>query len=248
VKTYQLYGGAVTLGFDEGKHIYTVDGITRPSVTGIIKVIDKSGPLMGWVAKLCSEEVAAGLKAGSPLDELEIKDLCERVKKAYRRASEKAGDIGTMAHEWFEAFGKHQLGMGYKPHYPVNPRLRNCVDAFLGWVKEDEVRFVECEPKIYSRLYGYAGTMDLDAFVKDKRGTWDYKSSSAIYPEMRLQLAAYKQAREEEGFGPYEERGIVRVGKDGEGFEAKPFNDHDHDWQGFLSALYLHAWLNKKAA
>lgn len=245
---YKLYGGSVELHFDEAKHVYRVNGQIKPSVTGIVKVIDKSGPLMGWVAKLCSEEVAQGIKPGAPLDELDIKDLCERVKKAYRKATSKAADIGTMAHAWFEAYGKSKLGLQSPPDYPVNPRLRNCVDAFLEWVKKNEVRFIECEPKVYSIKYGYAGTMDLDAYVRDIRGVWDYKSSSAIYPEMRLQLAAYKQAREEEGYGPYAVCGIVRVGKDGEGFEAQGFIDHETDWNGFQAAMNLHAWINREAA
>jgi hypothetical protein len=244
---HHLYNGEVELHFNEERHIYTVAGQIVPSVTGIVKVIDKSGPLMGWVAKLCSEEVAS-IKPGVALDELEIKDLCERVKKAYRKATQKAADIGTMAHAWFEAYGKAALGQQSPPEYPVSQKLRHCVDAFLAWVKENEVRFIECEPKVYSRKYGYAGTMDLDAYVRDRRGVWDYKSSSAIYPEMRLQLAAYKQAREEEGKGTYDERGIVRVGKDGTGFEARAFTDHETDWLGFYHAMNLHFWLNRKAA
>lgn len=246
--SFPLYGGEVTLSFDEGRHVYTVGGVIKPSVTGIVKVLDKSGPLMGWVAKLASEEVAKSLKPGTALDEIEIKDLCDRIKKAHRKASQKPADIGQMAHDWFEAYGKAEISGTKKPEYPVNRMLQSCVDAFLDWVKKNEVKFIACEAKIYSRAHGYAGTMDLDGYVRDKRGVWDYKSSNAIYPEMGLQLAAYKQAREEEGHGPYEETGIVRVGKDGGEFEAKPFNEHEAHLSGFMACLALYRWMNRKAA
>src|SRR4029077_12141375 len=36
-------------------HFYTYEGERYPGVTGILSILDKSGPLMGWAARMTAE-------------------------------------------------------------------------------------------------------------------------------------------------------------------------------------------------
>ena len=40
-------------------HQYSYEGKTYPGVTGILKVLDKSGPLMSWAARQTAEAVVS---------------------------------------------------------------------------------------------------------------------------------------------------------------------------------------------
>ena len=97
----------------------------------------------------------------------------------------------------------------------------------------------------FRRQYYYAGTCDFVAKIDGVIGVGDIKTSSGIYPDMRLQTAAYQHAiQEEEGIevGP---RWIIRFDKKTGEFESKTFSDFDLDFQGFASALSLYKTLQK---
>lgn len=243
---FSLYGGEIDLCFDPVKHVYTVSGVEVQSVTGILDIISKPA-LVYWAVNQACGYFQKMLKPGEALDEIQIKRLVEDAKWAHKRASSRAADIGTLAHEWMERFGAEAaIGSLDVQPMPVNKEARSACLAFIEWVKAHEVKFLHCEMKIYSRGYNYAGTCDADAIVDGERCIIDYKSSSGIYPEMGLQLAAYQHAREEEGYGPYQNRWIIRVPKDGNGFEAKAFPEYQRDLTAFLAAKELSEW--KRAA
>lgn len=243
---FTLYNGEVELCFDPKTHSYSVDGKPVPGVTGILEIISKPA-LVGWAVRVCGEYLEKELKPGIALDEIQIKELCSEMKRAHRKASSKAADIGTLAHEWMQQYGEGvSVGVPEGMPMPVNREARSACQAFLRWVHGHNVQFLHCEMKIYSRRHNYAGTCDADAIVDGERSIIDYKSSSGIYPEMGLQLAAYQCAREEEGYGPYQNRWIIRVPKDGNGFEAKAFPNYEDDLKAFLAAKELSEW--KRAA
>lgn len=243
---FSLYGGEIELSFDPVKHVYTVAGKEVQSVTGILDIISKPA-LVYWAVNQACGYFQKMLKPGEALDEIQIKRLVEDAKWAHKRASSRAADIGTLAHEWMQKFGEGAIaGAPTLPLLPVNRAARSACDAFLEWEDKHKVKFLHCEMKIYSLGHNYAGTCDADAIVDGERCIIDYKSSSGIYPEMGLQLAAYQHAREEEGYGPYQNRWIIRVPKDGNGFEAKAFPEYQRDLTAFLAAKELSEW--KRAA
>lgn len=237
---YSLYQGEVELEFDDNKHLYFVDGAVVPGVTGVLDIISKPA-LIGWAVKCCGLYLEKHLHPGTAYDEIEIKNLIGDMKKSYRKVSGDAADIGSLVHAWCEGHIKAKLGEATEPTLPFNKQARNAIEAFLGWEKEHEVTYIASECKIYSRKYRYAGTMDLDAIIDGRRSVADFKTSTGIYREMALQVALYRQAREEEGYGPYEDSWIIRVGKDGV-FESQPFPNYEHDLAGGLAALRLHQW------
>jgi len=227
LETYSLYNGEVKLLFSPGKHQYFVGESQIDGCTGILSALGKPA-IPQWAVNTCLDFIKEKLKPGQALDEIELKALLDEAKYAHTRKRDKAGDIGTMVHAYCEDWIK-----GKEPAIPFNDKVRNGANAFLDWVEKHNVKFTESERKIYSRRYRYAGTLDAEGLVDGKLSIIDFKTGSAIYPEMRFQTAAYEAARREESGLQYT-RWIIRLGKDDGEFEAKEFGDLDKDFSAFL--------------
>lgn len=238
---FELYDGAVSLNFDEAKHAYRVNGKWIPSVTTALGTIAKPA-LVPWAAKMAAELVANELKPGVALDEVAIRELAERAKNAHRDRARQAAGIGTDVHTWAERFAR-----GENPPMPINPQIRSGVDAFISWTKQHDFRPVYLERKVFSRRHEYAGTVDAVAYIDGVAAVADWKTSSGIWDEYRLQLAAYQQALSEEGVIDEDtDRWIVRFDKESGEFEAVklPRDTYERDARGFRAALALYRVLN----
>lgn len=235
---YELYGGEIELEFDEKKHVYRVEGAIVPSVTGITGIIDKSGPLMWWGIGQALEFVKKRIADYDLEDEVCAKNFWHDAHRAHLRASKRATDIGTMAHEWIESYLA-----GANPSAPKNKQLAATVESWLAWAAEKDIQPIETEFKVYSREHGYAGTCDFDGYVEGERCIVDWKTGKSVYPEHRLQTAAYLAAREEELGDPgYESRWVVVLPKDGGEIVTERIDRKllERDLDGFLGALALH--------
>lgn len=115
---------------------------------------------------------------------------------------------------YFELTEEEREKFGY-PKLPVNLEMKKSFENFLNWVKEGKIKFLETERFIYSKKYKYCGTMDFLAEINGEIWVGDIKTSSGIWNEYYLQIAAYQQAYLEE-FPKLKIKGgiIVRVGKD----------------------------------
>lgn len=234
LKELKLYGGKVTIKFDDERHIfYGEQGETLFSVTGATKVIDKSGALMGWTAKMMAEYMKAKWNDG--MDRMAVEDLIERAKKEYRFLQKEAADIGTEIHKWIE-----QWIAGKNPEMPDNSKVVNGITAFLRFQKEHQFKWIESERIIYSKKHGYAGILDAIASSKDYGIILaDFKSSNGIYTEMRFQVAGYQLAWEEETSKKIDKRMIIRFGKETGEFEVCELSEDTKDKKSFLAALEL---------
>lgn len=242
---HELYQGAVKLEFDEGRHQYRVNGSLVPSVTGILQVLAKPA-LVPWAAKMCGEYLEANLPVGQPLDEIQKARLIKEMKGAHKRKSEDAADIGTIVHKFAEDYVQ-----GKDPSLPINPQAKSAAESFLDWMSQHHVRVLHSERRIFSRVHFYAGTVDLIAEVDDVLTIADFKTSSGIYPEMFLQLAAYSIAHEEESHNIAERNVVLRFPKDGGTVQAGDGGDLAalmKNQRGFLAALNLFRWTKGVAA
>jgi len=232
IETYKLYNGEVTLLFDPVKHIYTVDGKKKESVTGITKVIDKPA-ILYWAVNQAVELLAETLKPGVAYDEIQIKQLLQDAKVAHRRSSTEAADIGTLVHEATDIYKKTR-----KIKKLVNPKAKACFNLFLKWVKKNKVRFIESERKVYSRKLDYAGTMDSYLEMNGKFFVEDEKTSSGIYDEFWYQTSGYQQAYQEETGAKVDGQLVVRVSKEGV-LEVKENYDYKKNVIAFNGALMV---------
>lgn len=131
------------------------------------------------------------------------------LKSAPYQQRDKAADLGTKIHEAAEAY---KLG---KPAPPWPEDIAPTMLQYERWLRILEPGFEQVEQTVYNRSQRYAGT--LDAIIRlpltdrimqlavsagwpipDDRDHLlilvDYKSGKAIYPEVALQLAAYRFA------------------------------------------------------
>ena len=247
LEKYQLYGGKVILEFDSQKHAYSVNGKPVYGTTNITGVLDKPA-IIYWAVNQAVEFLKVNLQPGKALDEIQIKNLLEGARAAHRQTKDKAADIGTLIHEFIGNYIKALIEKKTPPKRPVNKEMKNAVDGFFKWVKENKVAVIKSEQKVYHSKYKYAGTLDLECMVNGKRTIVDIKTGNALYPEAFLQAAAYLKAREQE-IGKKYPGGviIVRLSKEDperhiSAFEVKKDEDVETHFRCFLYCLGIYRW------
>lgn len=203
---------------------YWVGGKRVPSVTTVLGNCKIGGvdPLLAWANRMGLEGID------------------------YRDARGKAADAGTAAHDMIEAYVK---GYEFNPEpytYESLDTAKPCFDAFQEWASQTNLKVVQSEVSLTSERYGYGGTFDALA-VNGQLVIGDWKTSSGVYPDMIIQLAAYKQLWEEnypdqpiEG-GAY----ILRVSKQKEDGDPVAFHHHhwshvEQGWEAFEHMLDLY--------
>ena len=269
---YTFYKGEVELRYNVRDHIYmlvTPTGLVpQDGVTSVCHVIDKSEVLIPWAVKMMGIKLVADipkmqLPTGEVIVNLKLEDFeieVQKAKSAHKDKLEDAGAVGHQAHNWVEHFIKSVLKedesrkLELLANMPQDDRAANGVIAALDWMKNHNVRWISTERKIYSRKFGYAGTLDGLCVVdscddpkccphafKDRLSVADWKTSNYLYPEYRLQTAAYQQAHVEESGDQVQDRWIIRLGKEDAKFEAwhLEYEAFAGDFKAFEDALDL---------
>ena len=218
------------LAFNEQKHHYTWGGKPVPGVTSILQCISKPA-LIPWAAGMASNHWLEAIKSGRT--DLDV--IFKEAKSAHRKKASDAADIGHNVHEYAEMFFK-------KKDLPFlkTDQAKRGVEAFHKWMDSHKVEIMASERRLFSKEFYFAGTCDFIAKVDGVMVVGDIKTSSGIYPEMRLQTAAYQHAIQEEKGIKFPARLIIRFDKKSGEFETKSFYNFDLDFAGFKAALGLH--------
>ncbi len=234
----KIYGGELVVNFNQGDHIYKINGVRIPSVTGIIGIVDKPF-LIGWAARMAAENFRSRIIPGVPVTAEELDELYEESRAAHRAKKTEAGDIGTKVHNWCEMYIK-----GSRPEMPTDERVLAAVQKFLNWVEENDVKFLSSEQIVYSRLHNYVGTVDFFCVIKGKLYIGDIKTANAIYMNSNFsQIASYLAARQEEYPQEKYSGGILlRLGKDNSELEVKQLSIAELQLfhKNFINCLYLY--------
>lgn len=245
---FLFYGGTEKLTFvpEEWRYYrHMPDGSLDPQdgVTGIVKLITPSKPLMVWAVKLALARTKklliewgyVGDYGGQfkALYESQLDAILKLAAQADDDALEDAGDVGTEAHDWIEKVIKTILsGQEERRHelfakLPLDERAENAAIAACDWMVRHNVRWICTERKCFSRKYGYAGTMDGLAWVdscddpsccpnpfKNRKSVIDWKSSNSLRVGYLWQAAAYRQAYIEETGEEIIDTWILRLDKE----------------------------------
>ena len=244
--------------------------IEQHGVTNTVHIVDRSVALVPWAAKKTIEKLLRTVPVITKdtvlyVPEMTLEDFTKLVmeaKNAHKEILVEAGDIGHIAHKCLEDSIQHAIdhtdGVVKELLYiPEDEKAASCARAALSWMQQHNVRWIKTEQKIYSREHEYAGTMDGSAFVdscddpsccakpfKDHRSLIDWKSSNYLYIEYCYQTASYLAAEVEEYGIPFDDRWILRLGKNEE--EAGKFepwyldgSTFAEDFAGFLACLNL---------
>jgi hypothetical protein len=171
------------------------------SVTTIIGVLDKPA-LVQWSAIETAKAAVDNLDIVQSRIQREGRDSAiEYLKGArFRRAGGQrtAADLGTAVHEACESYAL----TGIRPQ--VDDEVRPFLRQFDRFLDQFQPSYIATEVTVYSPTYGYAGTLDAVVEVDGIKAVIDYKTSresydwkgnpKGPYPEVALQLAAYRYA------------------------------------------------------
>jgi hypothetical protein len=196
----------------DGKdRFYQVGDEKYPSVTTILKLLDKSGPLTQWAANMTVEWIRQN---STPIDfkyydpqkedlrpfRWEIsEDQLNEARFNFRTISQEALSVGGEAHSMIERW--------LRDPWPgaedvVSTEAFRAFSAFQCWYKENEIEPIYIEQTVYSTKHRYAGTLDLLCWGKifkhiNKKLLWliDFKTSKSHYVlENAMQLDSYRIA------------------------------------------------------
>lgn len=229
--TQSIYGG--TLTFNAAKHHYAWNGTPLPGVTAILRRISKGDNLIQWAANMAVDHIANNWQSGmAPGD---VSRLCLEARKAWVTKRSDAADVGKEVHAYAEAVLKGEP----RPKLTTEEAMQ-AASAFEEWLRDHRVKPIATERRLMSKESWFAGTTDLVAEIDGHIAIADFKTSSGIYPEYALQLAAYRLAWCEENGGENPQRWIVRTDKKSGEFQAHRFRRDDLHERAFLACLELH--------
>lgn len=211
---------------DTGRY-YDVGTTKLPSVTTILSIVDKKA-LFPWVAKCVAEHTAKRLDLDSLYSKNDIVRHLTECRNAWVWESDHSTTIGTAVHKFAEDVSRG-LTVNKKPSCIEET---NCKIGFYEWMKDNIVVFKESE--IFVHNVGYAGTADMIAVVNDKLTLIDIKTSKAVYPEHRMQVAAYLHAYNYVFGASVEHGAILRLDKATGEYEYKPVRAMDKEYSKFL--------------
>lgn len=174
---------------------YEKNGIQYPSVTTVLGLLDKSGPLTWWASGCACDFIKDHIEEIKNPDGPHVIDqLLKEAKAAFTKTGEKACDIGTQVHQAIEKYIKTGKDLSGK----LMDEVQHGFLAFLEWESKNHVVWERSELEIISTRYGYAGTADAIAVINGHRYLIDFKTSKAIYDEYRMQLGAYRKGWNDE--------------------------------------------------
>src|SRR2546425_9496290 len=147
--------------------------LVLPRVTSILKIIDRSGPMMGWAAKMERESFRAALEDSlTQPGALDLQAVWERVaasltgKRAWVKARDDAANIGKSAHAMIRWHTLRMLGQDAGPE-PTGPDAAiRAVVAWMDWTRAVSFTPQYVERVLYCPWCAYAGTCDAIAKVE----------------------------------------------------------------------------------
>jgi len=196
------------------------------SVTNIISVLDKPA-LSYWFG----QQVYRAFAKDATLSE---KDAL----KAPYNTSTSAADRGKTIHSIVESYKT------IKDKIKVIEKYRPYANAFYTWAKQYNPNFIEREKEVFSNKYEYAGTLDGLLTLGDcpDKLILDVKTGKGIYPEVELQLSAYRQALQEEGV-KVQDTAVLLLKEDG----TYTFQVTGKDrLEEFLACKKIYDWRNEE--
>ena len=186
------FAGTLPAIIRSSDHRYTYNGQTYPGVTDILKVIDKSGPLMAWSAKQTAIAAIELYSDGSLATMLNAVGNEGTIKALSNRSNfkrDEAAALGSEVHSLAD-----QLVNG-EEQAVGSPLALEYAKRYADWWQHSGWRLRLSEAVVVHPDVGYGGTFDLLARDADGRTVLaDIKTGKGVYKEAILQLTAYGMA------------------------------------------------------
>lgn len=218
-----------------------------PGVTGVVGVLDKSGPLVGWAKRetaLCAVRnlpmLTEMVRTGGDTAAVE---WLKRIPDFQR---DTAADLGTRIHALADAVARGT-------DVTIAPEEAPYITGYLRWLETAKPKFVNSEFMVYSETHRYGGTCDAAAWLDGELWIIDYKTGNTVQESVALQLVGYARADWLGRAGDPKPYRIPKATRFGvlhvrpEGAELVPFDVTDADWAGFVAARQLFDWTRERA-
>lgn len=193
----------------------SADGKRLPGTTTILGILNKPA-LVSWANKLGLDGI----------------DSSKYVDTAAR--------IGTLAHYLVQCDLTGDEPDTSEYGEMETSQAENALLSYYEWKKTKAIFALETELPLVSEKYGYGGTIDCYCLLGSEYWLLDFKTGKAIYPEMLIQLAAYRNLLMENGY-KVEKARILRIGRDEtEGFEERSISDFEPYWKIFEHCLAIY--------
>lgn len=223
----------------DGERLYDWKGVSRPSVTSIIRHGVAKPQLIQWAANKVTAIAVEHRKELAALSQIKAKKLIDALWDGDRL---EAAGRGTTIHEQAEnyALGKR---------VDITPEIEGYVQAFDHFCYDFRPVFLNTEALVISETHGYAGTLDAIVEIEGKVYVLDIKTGNYIWPEVALQLVAYaradymgdKESGEETKLPVLHKRGLV-LHLSATGYSLRPVRLGDTEFDCFLAALDMYHW------
>ena len=210
------------------RNYFTAEGRRLPSVTEVLRVAMPPA-LIGWANKM-------GLQG-------------EKIQEIIK----KKATIGTLAHYFAECDIKNETrNTTLLSDYSVEDlqQAEKYFGAFLNWKQNCSLEFIESEiflTAVCPDLGGFVGTIDAIARRGGKEWIIDFKTTSGIYFEHRVQVAAYAFLADSKYGHPVYNLQVVRLIPDGS-FEVWKCSDSPLIWDYFRYFLCCLQLFNERRA
>ncbi len=210
-------------------------------VSAVLENILAKPGLVEWSAETVARQALRDPEALRRLAELDPAAAERFLLAAPRSERQRAARRGNLVHRLAA-----QLARGRRVR--AEGEAAAFLEVLSGFLRRERPKFIWVEPELFSGRYGYGGRADAIVRLGGRTLVLEYKTGERVYPEDRLQLAAYGFADFIGLTGGREVRLpridgglIVRVGYSG--YELLPVTLHEADFLAFLHALYLYRWL-----
>jgi hypothetical protein len=218
-------------------HSYTIDGERADGVTTLLGDGLAKPALINWAAKTTANYAVDNW---SDLADLPTSQRLDRLMRARFDDLDAAARRGTEVHRLGEA-----LVQGEEIEVPE--ALAGHVESYVHFLDEWEPEPVLVETVVGHRRWRYCGTTDLIADMRGERWLLDLKTArSGIYPEVALQLAAYRWAEVYlDGNGdeqPMDELGVDRaaaVHVRADGYDVIPLRSDEAVFRAFQHVAWI---------
>ena len=206
--------------------VYYLNGNEYTSVTKVLGDTLNKPALLYW-----GEKMAAEIALKNPY--LSAKEVIAEIQ-LYSKSTQKRG---TYIHSLAE-------GMPDIKHL-IDVDMVGCegyVQALQSFWTTHKPEILGQEIELYSDKYGVAGRCDAIAKINGETWLLDWKSGKAIYPEVALQLAIYKDMLKDLGVIDVQHMGVVLLKEDG-GFV---FEEKVGELRDFLNVLEVFKWIKRR--
>lgn len=230
----------MTLKFTAGNHQYRMDGKPVKGVTTLIKGGMANEGLKYWSAKTVAEYVADNEDAVTQLRAMGRAPMVAALKEVPWQERDEKAARGTEVH----ALGERVVA-GEDVDVPAH--LVPFVQGYASWLDRFGVVPVLAEKSCGNREHWYAGRPDLVADIGGVRWMLDLKTASRIYPDVAIQLDAYRNMEfwvtddDPDAEYPMPE-GIERLGAlhvTADGTTLYPMESDGHPFRTFLHCAWI---------